>query len=191
MNALSLLAARSALVLKEVTIDENGPLYVRIVGRKPGLIAWILNILQIDTTTIFEVYWNRILFEEGSLFGRIKQNIPMKKVCNLGTGYTKPFLWFLLSVFFFFSGFVILIITSLNDKDGSPALCLIPFAIALLFLFCYIFGKTMILYVFPSSGIGANVIFKRSLIEGVKISEEDAERVTNIITYLIDAPNGK
>ena len=46
MKALSLLAARSALVLKEVTIDENGPLYVRIVGRKPGLIAWILNLLQ-------------------------------------------------------------------------------------------------------------------------------------------------
>lgn len=188
MKALSLLAARSALVLKEVTIDENGPLYVRIVGRKPGLIAWILNMLQIDTTTIFEVYWNRILFEEGSLFGRLKQNIPMKKVCNLGTGYTKPFHWFLLSILFTIGGIYSLF--AARDSDFS-ALAFLPFLIALVFLFCYIFGKTMILYVFPSSGIGASVLFKRSLIEGVKITEEDAERVTNIITYLIDASNAK
>ena len=190
MNALSLLLPQSALVLKEVTINENGPKYVRIVGRKPGFIAWLLNMIQIDTTTTFEVYWNRILFEEGSLFGRLKQNIPLKNVSNLGTGYTKPLLWFLLSIIFFIGGLNVLFLF-FKDNSVSPVYALIPFLIALFFLFCYFFGKTMILYVFPASGVGARVLFKRSMIEGVKITEEDEERITNIITYLIDAQNTK
>lgn len=194
MNALTMLVARRALVLKEVSINENGPLYVRIVGRKPGLFAWILNAMQIDTTTIFEVYQTRIHFEEGSLFGRIREVIPMKKICNLGTGYLKPLLCLFLSILFFCVGVIrisriaALAFSGYYGAYGLVAVILIVF-LALFFLFLYFFGKTMILYVFPASGLGARVFFKRSLIEGVQLTEDDEARITNIITYLIDHQN--
>ena len=65
MHNLAMLAGKAALVIKEAEVNEDGPLYVKIKGRKSGLIAWILTLLGIDITTTFEVYDNgRFAFRE-------------------------------------------------------------------------------------------------------------------------------
>ena len=167
MHSFAVAASNSALVIKEATINEQGPLYVRIVGRKPGFIAWLLNLVKIDSTTVFEVYEDRIEFTEGSLSGRIKETIPLSRICNLGTGYTKPFIFLLLA---FISIPLIVVIIGIFTLP--------------LFLFLYFYNKSMILYAIPNSAHGACIVFKRSLIEGVNITEEDADRIINILRGL-------
>ena len=45
MHRLAMLAGKSALVIKEAKVNEDGPLYVKIKGRKSGLIAWFLALI--------------------------------------------------------------------------------------------------------------------------------------------------
>ena len=157
MHQFAMLVGEAALVIKEAEVNENGPLYVRIKGRKSGIIAWFLNLIGVDTTAVFEVYEDRIEFSKGSLSGRIREMIPLTAICNLGTGYLKPIIWMVLAII--------------------ALLLIIPtFGISLLFMllfgFMYFFRKSMLLYAIPSSGRGAIIVFKRSLIENVNISEE-------------------
>lgn len=174
MHGLAVAASKAALVIKEATINEEGPLYVRIVGRKPGLVAWFLNLVKIDATTVFEVYEDRIEFAEGSVSGRVKETIPLSRICNLGTGYTKPFI------------FLVLALLSIPLIFVIVGLFTLP-----LFLFLYFYNKSMILYAIPNSGRGASIFFKRSLIEGVNITEEDANRVITILTNLTNKASSK
>ena len=174
MHRLAMMSASAALVIKEATINENGPLYVRIVGRKPGFFAWLLNLIKIDSTTIFEVYEDRIEFSEGSLSGRIKETIPLTRICNLGTGYMKPFIYLILA------GISIPLIFAIIGIITLP-----------LFLFLYFFNKSMILFAIPNSGSGASIVFKRSLIEGVNLTEEDANRVIGILMDLTNKASSK
>ena len=171
MHQLAMLAGKAALVIKELEVNEDGPLYVKIKGRKSGLIAWILTLLGIDCTTTFEVYDNRIEFSEGSLSGRIKEMIPLSMVCNLGTGYLKPIIWMVLAFIMLF-----LAIPTFG----------ISLIFTLLFVFLYFFRKSMLLYAIPNSGRGAMVVFKRSLIENVNISEEDAYKIIALISKLMN-----
>lgn len=171
MHSFAMLAGKAALVIREAEVNENGPLYVKIKGRKSGLIALLLTLIGVDTTTTFEVYENRIEFTEGSLSGRIKEMIPLSSVSNLGTGYMKPVIW------------VVLAIISLLLIVPTFGISILPM---LFFGFLYFFRKSMLLYAIPNSGSGAVIIFKRSLIENVNISEEDAYKIIALITRLVE-----
>ena len=176
MHRLAMLAGKSALVIKEANVNENGPLYVKIKGRKSGLIAWFLALIGIDTTTTFEVYENRLEFTEGSLSGRIKEMIPLSSISNLGTGYMKPVIWMVLAIIS-----LLLIIPTLG----------ISILFMLLFGFLYFFRKSMLLYAISSSGSGVFIIFKRSLIENENITEEDAYRIIALVTRLVEKSRTK
>lgn len=171
MHSFAMLAGKAALVIREAEVNENGPLYVKIKGRKSGLIALLLTLIGVDTTTTFEVYENRIEFTEGSLSGRIKEMIPLSSVSNLGTGYMKPVIW------------MVLAIISLLLIVPTFGISILPM---LFFGFLYFFRKSMLLYAIPNSGSGAVIIFKRSLIENVNISEEDAYKIIALITRLVE-----
>jgi hypothetical protein len=171
-----MLAGKSALVIKEAKVNEDGPLYVKIKGRKSGLIAWFLALIGIDTTTTFEVYENRVEFTEGSLSGRIKEMIPLSSISNLGTGYMKPVIWMVLAIIS-----LLLIIPTLG----------ISILFMLLFGFLYFFRKSMLLYAIPNSGSGVFIIFKRSLIENENITEEDAYRIIALVTRLVEKSRTK
>ena len=95
MHSLALSLGERALVLKEFSIDENATTgaQVRIVARKEGLIAWLLTLMGIDVTTIFEVYSNRIEFSRGSLSGKLCNVIPLSALSVGTTGYTKPIIF--------------------------------------------------------------------------------------------------
>ncbi len=171
MHKFALLAGKAALAIKEVEINEDGPLYVKIKGRKSGIFAWFLTILGIDNTTTLEVYENRIEFTEGSLSGRVKEMIPLSSICNLGTGYLKPTLLLMLAGFFLL-------------------MALPTFGVSLIFTVIfgifYFLRKSMLLYAIPNSGNGPVILFKRSIIENVSLSEKDAYRIIDLISDLVD-----
>ena len=115
-----MLAGKSALVIKEAKVNEDGPLYVKIKGRKSGLIAWFLALIGIDTTTTFEVYENRVEFTEGSLSGRIKEMIPLSSISNLGTGYMKPVIWMVLAIMTLYVAITPHPLAAIFPKEPNP-----------------------------------------------------------------------
>ena len=168
-GGISRLSGAAALVIKEARINENGPLYVKIKGRKSGLIAWILSLLGIDATTTLEVYGDRMEFTEGSLYGRLIQMIPLSAVCNVITGYLKPFTYLIIA----------LICIPLAIPTFGISLILTA-----VFGILYFLRKSVLISIIPNSGHGPAICFKRSVIENVNIEEGDAYRIIAIINAL-------
>jgi len=93
MHSIAKLLGKSALVVKAVSVNENADCQVAIVGRKAGLIAWLMSLLGIDSTFTLQVYRDRLESTEGSLSGRIKTVIPLTALDTYTAGYTKPVLY--------------------------------------------------------------------------------------------------
>jgi hypothetical protein len=158
-----------ALVIKKWYASQtpNGEgNYVHLVGREAGLLAWLLARLGIDPTTEVEIKDSLILFTTGSLAGKQKRIIPMSSVCSSYYAYSKPwqlalFLGAMLTPIFFI-GLII-----------GP-------------LFYYL-NKQLMVGVVENSGWVGGFAFKRSVIEGQNIDEDQAYEVIKIIRSLIEA----
>ena len=90
MHRLAGMFGRSALVVKEVHVDEMQECQVKLVARKAGLWSFILALFGIDSTFTLQVYADRIESQEGSLSGRIKTTVPLVALDTYTSGFTKP-----------------------------------------------------------------------------------------------------
>lgn len=177
MNALAFVASANALVIQEKTINESGPHYIHLKGRKGGLLSKLLSMLGIDATTTFDVYEDRIEFASGSVFGRTTEVIPLSAVCNVGTGYVKPAALLVLGIFLILGGLALMF------KD--VLIGLITLLIGAAAFAGYFLGKTMMVYA-RSTGADLDMIaFKRSVIENLKIDDEEAKRIVLIMNSLV------
>ncbi len=164
MHLFATTLGTSALALKELKIDleASSGYYVRVIGRKSGLLSWFLSIVGIDTTTIFEVFQDHISFEEGSLSGRIKTTIPLASVSCSSSGYFKPIIYLVI---------------------GIPLLAV--FGLGIIPIIYYFLRKSLLVSVTSHSGVVAAIAFKRSIIEGVKVNATQADEIIDIINQLV------
>jgi len=190
MHGLAMFLGNAGLVLREKSITPTGPRYVRLVGRKAGLVSFLMTILGIDTTTIFEVYEDRIEYSCSSLSGRFQELIPLVRVSNLCCGYFKPVLFFVFAVIALIGGFAVGMIAR---ADGSPELAtpatVVGVIFSAIFFVCYFLKKTIVVNVIPNSASPVAIAFKRSLIENQTITQEDARQIIDIITTLVSRAN--
>ena len=145
-----------------------------MVGRKAGLVDWFFTLIGINTTTTLEVYADRIEYSYGSLSGRMLEVIPLSKTSNLMCGYFKPVVFLILAAIFFLTAFVTFGLTLILTG---------------IFAFLYYFRKSTLISIIPNSGSATAVAFKRSLIEGQNITEEEAQQIIKIISDLVEAAN--
>jgi len=158
-----------SLVIKKWFADssENSDgNHVHLVGRESGLISWLLSLFKIDATSEVEIKDNLIKFTSSSLAGQEKRIIPLKSVTSAYYGYEKPwkvalFLTVLLMPVFFLG----LIVGPLY----------------------YVLNKNLTVAVVEASGWVGSFSFKRSVIEGQNINEEEAYEVIEIIRALIES----
>ena len=176
MHSLAMLAGGASLVVREKLIDPEGPLYIRLVGRNAGLVDWFLTLIGINTTTTLEVYADRIEYSYGSLSGRMLEVIPLSKTSNLMCGYFKPVIFLFLAFIFLIAAFATFGLTLL---------------LTALFVFLYFFRKSTLISIIPNSGSATTVAFKRSLIEGQNITEEEAQEIIKIISSLVENATAK
>lgn len=176
MHSLALLAGGASLVLREKVINPDGPCYVKLVGRKAGLIDWLLTLIGINTTTTLEVYEDHIEYTYGSLSGNVLEVIPLSKTSNLLCGLFRPVIFLVWAVIFFIAAFVTYGVTLI---------------LTLLFVFLYFFRKSTLISIIPNSGSSTSVGFKRSLIEGQNITDEEAQQIVKIISKLVEDANKK
>lgn len=167
MSSLAAAAAKSALVVKELEINEEGPRYVHIVARQAGGLAFVLSLLGIDSTTVFDVYEDRLEFIEGSLSGRLTTCMPLSSVSIATSGFVKPFILLVLG------------------------LALLPVCVGIFFIISYYLSKSLVVSVDSNGSSSITICLKRSVIEGVEINEETAFKIVDRIKELTLKQTGK
>lgn len=142
--------------------DSTGR-YIEIVGRTAGLFGWLLALLGIDPITSIEMKADKFVFATGSLSGQTKNVVPIEGISSYFYGYYKP--W-------------------------REALIIGLLTFWLLFLpglLYYWLNKTLIVGIVEQSGLIRSITFKRSVIEGQNIDENQASAVIEQIQSLVDA----
>jgi len=186
MHSLAMLFGNAGLVLREKVIHPDGPCYIRLVGRRSGLISFLLTLLGIDTTTTFEVYDDRIEYTRFSLSGKTQELIPLAKVSNLLGGYFKP----VMLLFFSFLSLVLGVIAwgALKEDLGNlPVIFgILLFAV---FMIGYFLKKSIVVGVVPNSASPVTVAFRRSVIENKNLSEAEARQILDILNVLVSRAN--
>lgn len=160
MSSLASTAAKSALVVKEFKISEQGPQYVHIVARQAGMVSFILSILGIDSTTVFDVYEDRLEFIEGSLSGRLTTCMPLSSVSIATAGFVKPFMWLIIGI------------------------VTLPVCIGIIPIVAYFLSKSLVVNVDSNGSSSITICLKRSVIEGVEINEAAAFKIVDRIKEL-------
>ena len=184
MHNLARILGQAALVVKEVSFDESSDCQVRIVARKPGFISWLLSLLGIDSTFTLLVYRDRLESMEGSLSGQLKTVVPLKALDTYTFGFTKPVLLVVIAVGLFFMSIAMFI-------GRAPGLGIFLLLIAIGCFAEYFYKKCLML---TFTTVGANGIFfafKRSVIEGINVDEQFAERVGTLVKSNYLAQSGK
>ena len=164
-------------------VDDEGS-YVRIVGRAPGIISWLLAALGIDPTVTMRATATKIVYEVGSLSGRSRRIIPLAKISSLHYGYLKP--WISALALAVFLSFLLGAIGVTMQPDSSVAIIavaiLVSFVIAIVY---YLLNKQLTVGIVEVGGVGSAITFKRSIIENKKINESEAEHVCKLIEALM------
>jgi hypothetical protein len=149
--------------------------YVSIVGRRGGIVSWVLSLIGVDPTVKFTVGSHSLVFEEGSWSGHKRVMIPIRCVTSVHSGYTRP--WLPAVIVALVVGAVVAAIVEGVLFGGLMGLVL---GIAY-----YVVNKTLELTV-REGGALTGFAFKRSVIEGRNIDESQAEHVVQILQALID-----
>lgn len=163
--------------------------YVRILGRRPGIVAWLLARLGVDPTVTFSVTAKNVIHEAGAWSGHERKLIPIRHVNCFESGSRRPWLAALVIAALLapvLGGLSSLVFTLLVEPAGSMPVLLVGFLIGLgLALAYYMLNKTLRIQV-NAAAHSAEISFRRSVIENQTIDEAAAARVVAIIQTLVD-----
>jgi hypothetical protein len=157
-----------ALVIKKWYASETPNVdgnYVHIIGREAGLLSWVLSIFKIDPITEVEVKENVIKFTSSSLAGKEKRIIPLRSITSTFYGYKKPWQMALALTFLLIPVFFIGLIV-------GPLY--------------YTLNKSLTVAVVEASSWVGSFSYKRSVIEGQNITEDQAYEVIEIIRKVVE-----
>lgn len=169
-----------ALVIKSWSIQSQpteGQPHVRVVARESGVWSFILSLVGIDATTTMEVSSTRIEFEHGSLSGFTRRMTPFDHVSSTFYGRHKPWktaLGIIVGCF--------VIGTLLQSVMGLLAFMLLGLVVAGIY---YFLNRELTFGFIEDSGFAGVITFKRSVIEGQEINEEQLRKMITVIEHQI------
>jgi hypothetical protein len=166
----------SSMVLKKFSLNQNPDdgNFVSIIGRKSGLLSWLLTLIGLDPQVEFIVATKDLRFYNKSLFGEKNIVMTLKNVSHINCEYSRPF-WYLV--------FAILSLIMFLIGDSGIALGFLVIAIILLLVFY--FNKSITIMVETFGGAIYKVKFKPSLIENVNVNLDKARKVVELINSQI------
>ena len=162
--------------------------YVRISGRREGILAWLLSLVGIDPTVHIVVTAKNFSLEARTFWGYSKRTIPISRISEVRDGFMRPWLTPIIN-WIFSLACVFLFFAMLVQKGIVPATaCLVPAAIFFgIGYFIYMYRSFLVVGVAGFNGLlPAVIVFKPSFIEGITIDAEAAEKVGQIIQRLMD-----
>ena len=182
----------SAYVVKtwEVSTNQNeSGNYIEIQGRPSGLVSWLLALMGIEPTVAIKVSDKTYSFESGSWSGRFYKSIPLTKISSVFYGYAKPWKE-AIGLFIIMLPIVFLVAQALAQGMNGFGAGMLSFCASLIISLIYYFlNKKLTLGVFEVGGTATGIQIKRSIIEGKKLDETDAEHVGDLIKQLLEYKN--
>lgn len=170
-------------------IDDSGN-FIVISGRSEGLFSFLLTCIGIDVTTTVHISAERIEYRASSLAGTEQRMIPLPSVSSTYYGYHKPWKQAVSSL----SGMMVLLlfIAFAIADNGSGDVAAMFFVIGMLVsvgavALYYLLNKKMALGFVENSEVISGITFKRSVIEGQSVTQDQARQVCEIIQTLIEA----
>ena len=165
--------------------------YITIIGRKEGIISWVLALFRIDPTVSITVSDARIEFSEGSLSGSVRRLIPLTGVCSSMYGYHKPWQK-AVTIFLFLAGIAFGICNGISSAAGNNHISFGAVIISFVFgsviaILYYFLNRTLTLGFIENSGAVSAIQFKRSVIEGQDINEAQAGYVCQLVQFFVEA----
>jgi len=174
-----------SLVVKQFHVSntprEDG-CYAEIVARDSGLVAWLLALLKWDATFSLRVFYDKVTYESSALHGFTRVILPVQSVSSVFFGTYRPWKkalgWFLL-----FS-LVASSTAQIGSKGLTAGLVLVGVVVAILIL---VLNKELSIGVTELTALRYQLHFKRSVIEGQEVSEDQLAQISAIFTAILDA----
>lgn len=170
------------LVLREFVLDEytRSGTYVQIVGRAPGLVAYVLTAMGIDAETTLTVGDSDIFLRSASLCGETHQVIPLSSVASTHCGYQKP-------IGFVFVGILFAVLGLIAGSFAATAFLL---AIGAICVLLYFLRKNLTITVETNGGLIIGLRFRPSVIEGVAVAMDRSLRTIRLINRQVILSRG-
>ena len=176
-----------AMVISEwhVANTPNGQgEYIKIRGRAPGLFWWLLSLLGVERGVQMVATSQHIKFQEGDLGGSSTRIIHMDKISSTYYGYKRPWIESA-TIILVLAGPIGTIIGMVLNSEVAMIFGL-PVSILIAALYYYL-NKRMTVGLVEQSGVVNEVVFKRSVLEGVNLDEQSAASASDIMQWLMDS----
>lgn len=173
---------KMAFVLRSKEINEAGPVFISLKGRKQGLFGWLFTLMKILRTYDLRVDAKNLELVRTGVTGEDSDTMPLRSVSTVKASFIKPISTLIWAIVFIAAGFYVF-----TQTDIQP-LSYIAFAIGLINLFSYVFGKTMQLTITPHSGSSDGMVFlcSRSFIERCPITLQDQKKIVGLLLELVE-----
>jgi hypothetical protein len=183
--ASSIIANKNgALVVKKFFVSptprEDG-VYVEIVGRQSGLIAWLFALLKIDPTLEMRVRHEKVEYISASFSGFHRVILPIHSVSSVFFGVVRPWFKALTWLFIFLAGAY-----AAAEAGSSGAVIGLTLAGVAVAVLIFVLGRERSIGFTEMTGDDYALRLKRSVIEGQEISEERLVEIAAIIIALLD-----
>ena len=158
--------------------------YVSIRGRQAGLLSWILSILGVERGVRLEADTRHIKFKEGDMGGSSTRVIHLDSVSSTYYGFKKPWAEAIAMVFVLGPIIVPMVVAFINSALGAIIGGLVTLGIAALY---YMLNKRMTVGIVEHSGVQSQLVFKRSVLEGLQLDESTSAQASDVLQWLMDA----
>ncbi len=169
-----------ALVIKSWSVKSkpnSGEPYVKVIARQSGFWSFIFSLLGIDATTTLVVSGTRIEFEQGSLSGFVRRLTTFNHISSSFYGSHKPWKTALMIL-----GFCLFLGSVFRSGWAVFAMLLIGCLIGAAY---YFLNRELMIGFTEDSGAQVLIRFKKSIIEGQEIDEEQLLKIITIVEHLI------
>ena len=176
--------AGGALVVKKFfnsSTPRDDGVYVEIVGRQSGLMAWLFALMKIDPTIEMRVRYTKIEYMASSISGFNRVILPIESVASVFFGVNRPWLLSLTWLVIFLLGAF-----AAAEIGSTPAVLGLIVVGAIVAVLIFIFNRQRVIGFTDVTGEDYELVLKRSIIEGKEITEQTLDEISKIILALVD-----
>ncbi len=160
-------------VLTEFKLDPQNPTFLRISCRPSGLVAWILSLLKLVSTTKMVASRQCLDYRSSSLQGFTSLSVPLNKVTGVQCGIHKPIgLLITAGVLFIYS------IYMMFDSAAMGAIILL---VSIIFAIWYFLNKNFFIGFMNGGDKIYTIQFHASVIENIPVDQKKVEEAAALI----------
>ena len=174
-----------SLVLQtaELTVDAlpDEDVYAEVVGRRHGLVAFLLSLIGFDPITRLLVTKSEVRCQTSSLSGKRITAVPLRQVTQINSGVEKPIAALMIGVLFFLNGFYLLY------ELRSPAPFLFNLLVSLILVIFYFFWKRFFIEIYSSGGPPIHLRFRPGVLEGMVLGERPLSEAVGVLRDMVNS----